>query len=408
MFIFKRFSEERFNRINKIIDSEYALLANTINLIGSSNYPFKSVVKALGTAIFTNPAEGFKEKRYFPMCSNLDELENYADEQVKEFFNYSDAYEVSLQPHSGTQANQIVYNAVLNPNDTVLALRMDCGAHVSHSTIVKKYYNLVEYGIADELIDYDGIEKLCSIHKPKLLIAGTSSYPRQIRYDILHRICKKYSVLLLADISHTAIFIASKHHISPFEYADFITLTTNKTTRGPRGGAIVFQKKYRMKIQRAIFPITQGSPKYNDILAKTVMFVELNNMDIAAYTNKILSLSQEFAQFFMSKGIKVYTGGTDCHLVVLDLQEQGKSGVDCEKSLEEINVLVNRNSVPNDPQPPHIGSGLRFGFLTLATLNFDHSDFCVLKNIIFKQLFEAKQFSKNDIYDIISRYTLTN
>lgn len=375
-----------------------------INLIGSANYAFPSVLEALNTPFNLNPSEGSRGNRFFPLCNDIDELENMAEEWLRILFKCSD-YDSNIEAYSGTQANQIVYQAILEKGDSVIVMATNAGGHVSHLHYLKTFCNVYTYSVDEsENIDYDKIETLCKTYSPKLLIAGTSSYPRAIDYKKMSEICQKYSVLLLADISHTAIYIVAQKHISPFGYADFVTFTTHKTTRGIRGGIVMCRKEYISKINRATFPIVQGAPKFNEILAKTIMLAELNSMNIHEYVNRILKISRIFVDEFMAQGLKLYTNGSDSHLVVIDLRESSLSGKEVEDLLLRQHILVNRNQLPNDKRKANITSGIRLGILTLATLNFSNDDCNQLAELIASTIKQRRIINTTFAKDIIKPY----
>ncbi len=401
-----------YEALNKIINNEIHLINNYVNMIGSGNYPFSNVLKALSSPLAINPAEGFPNKRFFPGCENLDELELYGNKLALEFFcaDYL-KYKVSLQPHSGTQANHIIFNSLYNKNEKNYILSMDSksGGHVSHNFYPKKFFELINYSIDEnEELDYDEIERLCEVHRPKLIIGGASSYPKQIDYARLSKIAQKYNARLLADISHTALYIANKNHISPFGFADYITMTTNKTIRGSRGGIVYYKAVYEKEIEPSIFPLTQGSPKYNEILSKIVMFQELQNINIGEYVTKILLLSKALADKFTMNGKKVYTNSTNTHIVLLDLTSETFSGKDGEEKLREIGILANRNSVPNDKRAANECSGIRFGTLALATLDIDLSDFNIIIDSIYDVLFTENPIDTVKINEIMNKLYLKN
>lgn len=396
------------NKLKALIETEYSNVSNYVNLIGSSNYAFPSVLSALNTPFNMNPAEGSIGNRYFPLCNSIDQLEIFGDFLVKKLFNLNDDYFSNFEPHSGTQANQIVYNAILKPGDTVIAMDSKCGGHVSHHFFLKKYYNLVEYGVNsfDETIDYDSIEELCKKHRPKLLIAGCSSYPRQIDYKSIGFICKKHGVKLLADISHTVIYIMNKNHISPFDYADFVTFTTHKTTRGIRGGIIIFRKEYRSIIEKSVFPYMQGAPKFNEVLSKVIMLNELCNIDIPNYVKTIHTITNTFIDSFKNNNFRLYTNGSDMHLITLDLTNNGLTGKRCEELLKNQYILVNRNSLPNDKLGASITSGIRIGTLSLATLDMEIEDYKTIINVIVNTI-KYNTEADNEIAKIImSKYNI--
>lgn len=404
MYHLRNFLGGRFEKIQSIIDNEYTQMNEYINLIGSANYAFPSVLEALNTPFNLNPSEGSRGNRFFPLCNDIDELENMAEEWLRILFKCSD-YDSNIEAYSGTQANQIVYQAILEKGDSVIVMATNAGGHVSHLHYLKTFCNVYTYSVDEsENIDYDKIETLCKTYSPKLLIAGTSSYPRAIDYKKMSEICQKYSVLLLADISHTAIYIVAQKHISPFGYADFVTFTTHKTTRGIRGGIVMCRKEYISKINRATFPIVQGAPKFNEILAKTIMLAELNSMNIHEYVNRILKISRIFVDEFMAQGLKLYTNGSDSHLVVIDLRESSLSGKEVEDLLLRQHILVNRNQLPNDKRKANITSGIRLGILTLATLNFSNGDCNQLAELIASTIKQRRIINTTFAKDIIKPY----
>lgn len=406
MYNLENFLGNKHARIASIIENEYKQMNTYINLIGSANYAFPSVLNALNTPFNLNPSEGSRGKRYFPQCNDIDELETLAEEILHDIFGCPNYY-CNIEPYSGTQANQIVYQAILKPNDNVIVMSPDAGGHVSHYHYLKTFCNVVFYSVtADENIDLIQIEELCKQYHPNLLIAGASSYPKSIPYSRIYSICQKYDTLLLADISHTAIYIAAQNHESPFGYADFITFTTHKTTRGIRGGIVMSKAQYRSCIEHAVFPVVQGAPKFNEILAKTVMLSELASMNIKKYVEDILKISNTFTSILMDKGIKMYTNGTDTHLIMVDLRKSQITGKDCEDLLFRQHILVNRNQLPNDNKPPSITSGIRIGVLTLATINMLESEYTQIAELIADTIKGKCIIDKNLARDIIQSYRI--
>lgn len=396
-------------KLTKIIDNEYENIDSYANLIGSANYAFPSVLEILNTPFNLNPAEGPIGKRFFPLCNGIDELEVYGEKKLRELFDIDDTYSANLEPYSGTQANQIVYNSVLDKNDTVVAMNSKCGGHVSHHNFLKKYFNLIEYGIDEnEIINYKQIEDICRKYQPKLLVAGCSSYPRQIDYNVLGEICEKYNVKLLADISHTVIYIINKKHISPFGIADFVTFTTHKTTRGIRGGIVIYKSKYKKIIDKSVFPCIQGAPKFNEILAKVVMLEELLHTDINSYVSDILKITNTFVNHFNNNNLKLYTGGSDSHIITIDLSNNGLTGKQCEELLQSQHILVNRNSLPYDLLGPSITSGIRIGTLSLATLKMNPNDYCKILDIIIQTILQNKIVDCHSVENIMKKYNIIN
>ena len=397
------------NEITRIISKEYENINSYANLIGSANYAFPSVLEVLNTPFNLNPAEGSIGERYFPLCDGIDDLEIFGEQKLRELFNIDNEYSINLEPYSGTQANQIVYNSILEKNDTVVAMNSRCGGHVSHHHFLKKYFNLIEYGIDEnEIINYKQIEEICKNYHPKLLVAGCSSYPRQIDYVALGKICKKYNVKLLADISHTVIYIINKNHISPFGVADFVTFTTHKTTRGIRGGIVIYKSEYKKIINKSVFPFMQGAPKFNEILAKVVMIDELLHTDINSYVNDILKITNTFVNHFNNNNLKLYTGGSDSHIITIDLTDNNLTGKQCEELLKQQHILVNRNSLPYDKLGPSITSGIRIGTLSLATLKMDVNDYCKILDVITLTILQKQIIDNNLVESIVKKYSIIN
>ena len=408
MYHINNFLDNRFERIRAIVDSEYNNINSYVNLIGSANYAFPSVLRALDTPFNLNPLEGMRGKRFFPMSESIDELSNLGEALVNDLFNTHDYY-VNFEPYSGTQANHIVYQAILSEGDTVVAMAASSGGHVSHSLYLKQHYQLIEYSItADEKIDYEAIYDICLKEKPKLLIAGYSSYPRIVDYKLLGNICKKTGTLLLADISHTAIYIMANTHISPFDYADFVTFTTHKTTRGIRGGIVMCKKEYIKAIERSVFPIEQGAPKFNEVLAKIVMLYELKEYDICGYVKKIMCISQRFVDIFNTYGLKLYTSGTDSHLILIDLRNEDITGKQCENLLCQEHILVNRNQLPYDKRNAFDTSGIRLGVLTLASVDMSATDYNSIAEIIAKTVLKRQIIDIESASEIIKKYKIAN
>ncbi|MGL4695755.1 aminotransferase class V-fold PLP-dependent enzyme [Enterococcus larvae] len=408
MFYLKKILGSKFDEVNTILELESGVMNDNIILIGSANFPFPSVMEALKYPFQFNPAEGVANKRFFPKCDSIDSLEIYGEKLLKQLLNdEGDKFSSSLQPYSGTQANQIIYNAILHPGDCVLAMSSKAGGHVSHNNFIQRYFHLKQYDLnGKNEIDYDQIEQLCKFEKPKLLIAGASSYPYSINYKKLGEICQKYGIYLLADISHTFNYISCGLHNNPINFADFITFTTHKTTRGIRGGILMFKKEYASLINPAIFPITQGAPKYNEILAKVIMLVELSTMDIESYCRKVLWYTNTFIEYFNSKGIATTSPKSELHFTLIDLTKNNLSGKEAEEKLASINILVNRNLIPADKKTSLTTSGIRIGFLTLATIDFSKKDFYLLMNIIYEELFTDQKHTSEEVTQLINKYKI--
>ena len=406
MYHLRNFLDDRFEKIHSIIDNEYAQMNEYVNLIGSANYAFPSVMEAMNTPFNLNPSEGSRGKRYFPLCDDIDTLENIAEELLQKLFQ-CEGYASNIEAYSGTQANQIVYQAVLKQDDTVVVMTPNAGGHVSHYHYLKTFCNICTYSVNEtEEIDYEEVERICKNNNPQLLIAGASSYPRAIDYSRLSEICQKYNTFLLADISHTAIYIMTNRHTSPFGYADFITFTTHKTTHGIRGGIVMSKKEFISKVNRATFPIVQGAPKFNEILAKTIMLSELSLMDINEYVDRILKISNSFVHIFKEQGLKLYTDGSDSHLIVVDFRESSFSGKEAEELLLKQHILVNRNQLPNDKRNASITSGIRIGILTLATLNMPEIEYNQIASLIASSITQKRIIDYTLACEIIKQYKI--
>ncbi len=406
MYHLKNFLGNRFEKISSIIENECNQMNDYVNLIGSANYAFPSVLEAMNTPFNLNPAEGSRGNRFFPLCDNIDALEEIAEKWLQKLFQ-CDEYASNIEAYSGTQANQIVYQAILEKNDTVIVMASNAGGHVSHHHYLKTFCNVYSYSVDEqEEINYSEIEEQCKKYNPKLLIAGASSYPRNIDYAKLSEICRTYNILLLADISHTVIYIISNRHTSPFGYADFVTFTTHKTTRGIRGGIIMYKKEFLHQINRASFPIVQGAPKFNEILAKTIMLGELISMDIDGYVNNILTISHTFVDVFKNHGLKLYTNGSDSHLILIDLRESSLTGKDGEDLLLAQHILVNRNQLPYDKRNARITSGIRIGILTLATLNMPEDEYRQIATLIASTIAQNRIINKTLVSEIIRPYKI--
>lgn len=406
MYHLKHFLDDKFVRVRSIIENEYCQMNEYVNLIGSANYAFPSVLEAMNTPFNLNPSEGSRRNRYFPLCDGIDALEDMAEEWLQKLFNCT-GYSSNIEAYSGTQANQIVYQSILKSNDNVLIMAPNAGGHVSHYHYLKTFCNVFTYSInLSEEIDYEEIETLCKKNNPRLIIAGASSFPRNIDYIKLAEISHKYNAFLLADISHTAIYIAANKHTTPFGYADFVTFTTHKTTRGIRGGIVMCKEEFTSKVNRATFPIVQGAPKFNEVLAKTIMLAELNSMDINEYVERILKISNSFVYIFQQQNLKLYTDGTDSHLILVDLRESSLTGKEAEELLLKQHILANRNQLPNDKRSANITSGIRIGILTLATLNMPEKEYNQLASLIASTINQKSIIDCNLACEIIKPYKI--
>ena len=349
---------------------------HNIELIASENIVSEGVLLAAGSVLTNKYAEGYPAKRYYGGCQYVDEVEEIARERAKKLFG---AEHANVQPHSGANANLATFFALLQPGDTVLSMSLAHGGHLSHGSPVNisgKYFHIVPYGVSDETqtIDYDEVERLASECKPKLILAGASAYPRIIDFKRFREIADKVGAYLMVDMAHIAGLVAAGLHPSPVPYADVVTTTTHKTLRGPRGGLILCKEEYAKAIDKAIFPGTQGGPLMHIIAAKAVAFGEALTDEFKEYQKNIVANAQTLASEFTAHGIKLVSGGTDNHLMLLDLRGTGVTGKELEHRLDEVHITANKNAIPNDPESPFITSGLRVGTPAVTTRGFGENE----------------------------------
>jgi len=340
-----------------------------LELIASENFVSLPVLAAMGSHLTNKYAEGYPGKRYYGGCMYVDVVENLARERAKALFG---AEHANVQPHSGAQANVAVYFSVLNPGDTILGMNLAHGGHLTHGSPVNisgKYFNFVPYGVDPDtgMIDYEQLRELALSHKPRMIVAGASAYPRTIDFARFAEIAKEVGAYLMVDMAHIAGLIAAGLHPNPVPYADFVTTTTHKTLRGPRGGMILCKEQYAKAVDKAIFPGTQGGPLMHVIAAKAVSFKEAQSPEFAAYQRQILANAQALAKGLTDRGFALVSGGTDNHLMLVDLRSRDITGKDAEKRLDTVRITVNKNTIPNDPQSPFITSGIRLGTPALTT-----------------------------------------
>ncbi len=349
--------------VAKAIYNEAERQHNNIELIASENFVPVSILEAMGS-VFTNKyAEGYPKKRYYGGCEHVDVVESLAIERAKELFG---AEHANVQPHSGTQANMGVYLTVLEPGDTMFGMNLSHGGHLSHGhplNFTGKLYNVVFYGVSKETetIDYDELEKLALEHKPKLIMAGASAYPRVIDFKRIREICDKVGAVMVVDIAHIAGLVAAGIHPSPVPYADFVTSTTHKTLRGPRGGFILSKKSWKKELNKVVFPGIQGGPLVHIIAAKAVAFKLAMSDEFKEYQKQIVKNAKALSKALQDEGFRLVSGGTDNHLMLVDLSPKGLTGKEVEKALDRAGITVNKNTIPYDPNPPLITSGIRIG-----------------------------------------------
>ena len=358
------------------MENELTRQRTNLELIASENLVSKAVMAAMGSHLTNKYAEGYPGKRYYGGCQYVDVVEDLARERAKELFGCE---YVNVQPHSGAQANMAVFFAVLNVGDTYMGMSLDHGGHLTHGSPVNmsgKNYHCVPYGVNDEgFIDYDEVERIALECQPKLIVAGASAYCRTIDFKRFREIADKVNAILMVDIAHIAGLVAAGLHPSPIPYAHVVTTTTHKTLRGPRGGMILCgTEEYAKKLNSAIFPGTQGGPLMHVIAAKAVALKEALSDDFKDYQKQILVNAQALANGLMKRGITIVSGGTDNHLMLVDLQNLGLTGKQAEKMLDEVHITCNKNTIPNDPQSPFVTSGLRLGTPAATTRGFDAED----------------------------------
>ncbi|MGN0754275.1 MAG: serine hydroxymethyltransferase [Aristaeellaceae bacterium] len=344
------------------IEAELERQRTHIELIASENFVSPAVMAAMGSCLTNKYAEGYPAKRYYGGCECVDVVEDLARDRAKQLFGCE---YVNVQPHSGAQANMAVYFAALNPGDTVMGMALDNGGHLTHGSPVNmsgKYFRFVSYGVnAQGYIDYDDVLAKAKECRPKMIVAGASAYPRTIDFPRLRAICDEVGALLMVDIAHIAGLVAAGEHPSPVPYADFVTTTTHKTLRGPRGGMIMCKETWGKAIDKAIFPGTQGGPLMHIIAAKAVCFGEALTDEFKAYQHQIILNAKALENAFRAEGIRMVSDGTDNHLLLLDFSDTEMTGKLLEKLLEEANITVNKNTVPNEKRSPFVTSGVRVG-----------------------------------------------
>lgn len=355
--------------IASAIEAEYKRESAGLEMIASENFVSPAVLAAAGSILTNKYAEGYPSKRYYGGCSCVDVVEDIARRRVCEIFG---AEHANVQPHSGSQANTAVYVSMLKPGDTVLGMSLAHGGHLTHGSSVNfsgLYYNFVPYGVdpVTHRIDYDALEQLALTSNPKMIVAGASAYPRFIDFARIREIADKVGAYFMVDMAHIAGLVAAGLHPSPVPYADFVTTTTHKTLRGPRGGVILCREQYAKQIDKAIFPGIQGGPLMHIIAAKAVCFAEAMKPEFKTYQQQVVNNAQALAAALIEEGFDLVSGGTDNHLMLLDLRPMNLTGKEFEHRLDDVNITVNKNTIPNDPQSPFITSGIRVGTPALTT-----------------------------------------
>lgn len=391
------------NEVFAACDRELGRQQHNIELIASENIVSKAVLLAAGGVLTNKYAEGYPAKRYYGGCEFVDELETIAIERAKKLFG---AEHANVQPHSGANANLAVFFGLLEPGDTVLSMSLAHGGHLSHGSPVNisgKYFNIVPYGVSSDTqtIDYDEVESLALKHKPKLILAGASAYPRAIDFKRFRSIADKVGAYFMVDMAHIAGLVAAGVHESPVPYADVVTTTTHKTLRGPRGGLILCKEEFAKQIDKAIFPGTQGGPLMHIIAAKAVALGEALSPEFKDYGKQVVANAAALAAALKNKGINLVSGGTDNHLMLLDLRECGVTGKDLQNRLDTVHITANKNSIPDEPLSPFITSGLRIGTPAVTTRGFKEPEMEKISTWIYNTIFDYENTKEQTIKEVI-------
>ncbi|MDL2287823.1 serine hydroxymethyltransferase [Oscillospiraceae bacterium OttesenSCG-928-F05] len=378
-----QFVNEADPEIAAALSLEFGRQRRNIELIASENFVSEAVMMSMANVLTNKYAEGYPGKRYYGGCENADIVENIAKERAMKLFG---AEHANVQPHSGAQANTAVYFAFLEPGDKVLGMNLAHGGHLTHGSPVNisgKYFNIIPYGVDDvtHYIDYDKLHALAKEHRPKMIVAGASAYPRAIDFKRFSEIAKDVGALLFVDMAHIAGLVAAGLHQNPVEYADIVTTTTHKTLRGPRGGMILCKEEHAKAIDKAIFPGTQGGPLMHIIAAKAVSFHEALQPAFKENQAKVIKNAAALAAAFLEEGFDLVSGGTDNHLMLLDLRKFDVTGKEMEKRLDEVHITVNKNAIPNDPKSPFITSGVRVGTPAATTRGMNEADMAVIAKL---------------------------
>ena len=400
------------SEVAEAMSAELARQRRNLELIASENIVSKEVMAAMGSVLTNKYAEGYPGKRYYGGCECVDVVENIAIERAKKLFGADHA---NVQPHSGAQANLAVYFALLKPGDTILGMSLADGGHLTHGSPVNMsgaYFNFVPYGVDDvtHTIDYDKLYALAKEHRPKMIVAGASAYPRIIDFAKFYEIAKEVGAYFMVDMAHIAGLVAAGLHPNPVPYADVVTTTTHKTLRGPRGGMILCKEELAKAINKAIFPGTQGGPLMHIIAAKAVCFGEALKPEFKVYQQQILNNAQALAGELVKRGFNLVSGGTDNHLMLVDLRSFNITGKELEKRLDEVYITVNKNAIPNDPQSPFITSGVRIGTPAVTSRGLVESDMEKIGELIYltaqSDFEEKKDYIRGEVNKICEAYPL--
>jgi glycine hydroxymethyltransferase len=391
-------------KVFQAIQDEMNRQETTIELIASENFTSRAVLEAMGSTLTNKYAEGYPSKRYYGGCEFVDVVENIARDRLKEIFGADHA---NVQPHSGSQANMAVYMAMLNPGDAILGMDLTHGGHLTHGSPVNfsgKLYKFSSYGVNKdtEMIDYAEVRNTALSIKPKMIVAGASAYPRVIDFKKLREICDEVGAYLMVDMAHIAGLVATGAHPSPVPYADFVTTTTHKTLRGPRGGAILCRSQYAEKIDKAIFPGIQGGPLMHTIAAKAVCFGEAMQPDFKEYIDQVVINAKVLAEELKGYGYRIVSGGTDNHLMLIDLTNKGITGKDAEKLLDSVGITVNKNTIPFETTSPYITSGIRIGTPATTSRGFKEDEMKKVAALI-NETIENRDGDLDDVKDKVAK-----
>jgi len=397
--------------ILELIQEEETRQQKNIELIASENFVSQAVMEAAGSVLTNKYAEGYPAKRYYGGCEVVDKVENLAIERAKEIFG---AEHVNVQPHSGSQANQAVYFAMISPGDTILAMDLTHGGHLTHGSSVNlsgKYFNFVHYGVSkdEETIDYQQVAKLADEHKPKLIIAGASAYPRLIDFAKFRQIADDNDALLMVDMAHIAGLVAAGLHPNPVPLADFVTTTTHKTLRGTRGGMIICKKEYAKAIDKAIFPGLQGGPLMHIIAAKAVAFKEALSDEFNKYQKQIIKNAKVLAQELENREFRLVSGGTDNHMMLVDLTNKNITGKDAEIVLDKVGITVNKNTIPYEKRSPFVTSGIRIGTPAVTSRGMKEEEMQLIAKYIAEAIDNIDNIDrlteiKDNVYRLTSKF----
>ena len=402
----KKQDEEIYEQIKK----EEERQKHNIELIASENFVSEAVLEAVGSILTNKYAEGYPNARYYGGCEYIDQIEELARNRAKELFG---AEHANVQPHSGSQANMAVYMTVLQPGDTVLGMDLSNGGHLTHGSKVNfsgKLYNFIAYGVKEDgYIDYEDVEKKAIEYKPKLILAGASAYPRKIDFKKFREIADKIGAYFMVDMAHIAGLVCAGEHESPVPYADFVTSTTHKTLRGPRSGLILCKEQYAKALDKTIFPGIQGGPLEHVTAGKAVCFKEAMQPEFKQYAHQVVLNARKLAEELVKRDFNLVSGGTDNHLMLIDLRNKGLTGKEATLLLDEVNITVNKNAVPNDPEKPMITSGIRIGTPAVTTRGLKEEDMVKLAEAIdltLQKTEKGKAKAKEIVEQLTAKYII--